>query len=134
MTEKDFIEAYNNRVDLRERIDRTLMSIGAGLEEYDEAPTWSECIDCLDDMLEERLIVEIVQGVATPEKTLYPLATYGWDGGNAINSEHLNLTELVSLHVEGGPQASLVTRTDSSYPGIALHYAEREKRLTIQLF
>lgn len=43
-------------------------------------------------MLEEKLIVEIVQGVTTPEKTIFPLATYGWDGGSAINSQHLNLT------------------------------------------
>lgn len=133
-TNQDFINTYNNSTDFRDKIDSALMSIGAGMEEYDEATTWAECIDCLDDMLEEKLIVEILQGVTTPEKTIFPLATYGWDGGNAINSQHLNLTEIVSAHVEGGPCATLVTRTDPSYPGIALHYAEGAKRLTIQLF
>ena len=132
--QQQFIDTYNHRTDVRRSIDKALMSIGAGLEEYDEPATWAECIECLADLLNEKLTVETVQGIATPDHTLYPLATYGWDGGSAINSQHLNLTELASSDVEGGPCASLMARTDPSYPGIALHYAEREKRLTIQLF
>lgn len=133
-TEQQFIEMYNVRVHVRRSIDKALMSIGAGLEEYEDPTTWAECIECLADLLNKKLTVETVQGITTPDHTLYPLASYGWDGGSAINSRHLNLTELASSDVQGGPCASLVARTDPSYPGIALHYAEREKCLTIQLF
>ena len=102
----------------------------------DEPPLlWQEVLDLIaGDMGQPTVEVMNRHTMPGAAADVYALAAYGWDGGSAINSQHLNLTEIVSAHVEGGPCATLVTRTDPSYPGIALHYAEGAKRLTIQLF
>ena len=133
-TEQTFIIAYNSNETLRDALDKALMTIRMGLEEFDEPTTWSECLECLEEVSEGKLRVEIVQGIGSEMGMLYPLATYGWDGGNAINTEQINLTELVLVHVAGGPCANIVKRTDPSYPGVALHYSEGDRSLTIQLF
>ena len=133
-TEQTFIAAYNLNAALRDAVDKALMRVHMGLEEFEKPTTWSECLDCLEEVSDGKLNVEIVQGIGSEMGMLYPLATYGWDGGNAINTEQINLTALALVHVEGGPCANIVKRTDSSYPGVAIHYAEGKGSLTIQLF
>lgn len=131
-TIQTFGQTFNTNEILR---DAVLRALSRHLEEFEDEPsTWAEVIDCLDDEFGSNLVVEHVQGVPAGEHLLYPLATYGWDGGNAINSSQHNLTDLSLVHVCGGPCANIVRRTDPNYPGIAIHYAEGENALTIQLF
>ena len=138
-TEKLFIRAYKTNEALRDVVEKALFDLRFDLEEIEDTAhtkkpiTWPGCVEGLKYLGASSVTVEVIEGVASEAGTLYPLATYGWDGGNAINTKQLNLTELVSTHVEGGPCASLVKRTDQSYPGIAMHYAESEGSLTIQL-
>ena len=138
-TEKLFIRAYKTNEALRGAVEKALCELRFDLEELEDTEntkpptTWSECLACLKKLGASSITVEVIKGVASEAGTLYPLATYGWDGGNAINTKQINLTELVSTHVEGGPCASLVKRMDQSYPGIAIHSVESEGSLTIQL-
>ena len=138
-TEKLFVNSYNTSEVLRGAVEKALCELRFDLEELEDTEntkkptTWPECLADLKYLGASSITVKVIEGVASEAGKLYPLATYGWDGGNAINTRQINLTELVSTHVEGGPCASLVKRTDQSYPGIALHYAESEGSLTIQL-
>lgn len=113
---------------------KAFIAIGMDLEEFEDTATWEECMECLDAYTESNVKVEIIQGVPGKTAMLYPLATFGWDGGNAIVTEQLNLTECASSDVTGGPCAAIVKRTNPDYPGVALHYAEGDSALIVQLF
>ena len=127
-----FAQAFDTRQDVK---DATLRALSEHLEEVkDEPTTWNEVIHCLTEAFGSSPTVKNVEAVSIGETLLYPLATYGWAGGNAINSTEFNLTDLGLVHLFGGPCASIVRRTDPSYPGIAIHYAESERILMIQLF
>ena len=131
-----FAKAYATDAALRDETIQALADACRLVEFPDKAPaSWQEVLDLIaGDMGQPTVEVMNRHTMPGAAADVYALAAYGWDGGSAINSQHLNLTEIVSAHVEGGPCATLVTRTDPSYPGIALHYAEGAKRLTIQLF
>lgn len=72
-----------------------------------------------------------IRGVVVGGDTIYPLAEYGWDGGNAIETVCINITNLVRTDILQGPMASLVKRTDPNKPGIAIH--NYDSRLIIQV-
>ena len=129
-----FAEAYNNSADLRDAMNQALIRVGAGLEEYEDAVGWAECLASLEDMIQGGVSVEVVPAIPGNGAELYPLAAYGWDGGSPINSEQINLTDLVSSSIQGGPCATIVKRTDPGYPGLAVHYIPNDRILTIQLF
>lgn len=129
-----FANAYNDSADLRAAVNQALIHVGAGLEEYEDAVDWAECLASLEDMIPGGVSVEVVQGIPGNEAVLYPLAAYGWDGGSPINSEQINLTDLVSSSIQGGPYATIVKRTDTAHPGLAIHYIPNDRLLTIQLF
>lgn len=133
-TEQSFIDAYNTKKAFRKAMSKAFIAIGMGLEEFEDPATWAECMECLETYTESNVKVEIIQGVPGKTAMLYPLATFGWDGGNAIVTEQLNLTDLVYSHVSSGPCANIVKRTNSSYPGVALHHGESDASLIIQLF
>jgi hypothetical protein len=51
----------------------------------------------------------------------YPLADYGWDGGDSIMGRHWNMVEVVpSVDLFGGPMASIVKKEDHSLPGFQI--------------
>jgi hypothetical protein len=67
---------------------------------------------------------EILQGSSIGGQTVYPLAMYGWDGGNGIESKLWNLVELGKTDLMGGPIAVICGLADSSFSGCAVHVGQ----------
>jgi hypothetical protein len=64
---------------------------------------------------------------------VYPLPEYGWDGGEPINTETLNLEVVSTTDIGGGPTASIVKLKDQLMPGVSIHDA-RENGFYIILY
>lgn len=129
-----FAELYDTTPGIRELVLQALNNVGASLEEYEDPVTWAECLATLQDMLQDEVVVEFIQCVAGQDFVIYPLAEYGWDGGNPISSTRINLTDLVSSNIQNGPYATLVRQTNTTYPGLAFHHIVSDDHLTIQFF
>lgn len=64
---------------------------------------------------------------------LYALPGYGWDGGNDISTETINLKSLALSDIVSGPYAELVVRSSQAYPGIALHFYDANSIVVLHL-
>lgn len=53
---------------------------------------------------------------------IYVFPSYGWDGGNGISHETINLKQVESLDVYAGPSADVYTKIDSTKEA-AIYYS-----------
>lgn len=134
--DKAFAEAYADDAQLRDETIEALAATCYRLEFPDEPPaTWQEVLDLIaNDM--SRPTLEVVRGHTMPgaAAAVYALAEYGWDGGNNISTETVNLDKLVSSDAFGGPYANVVARTRPDIPGLAVQYYGADDSIALQFF
>lgn len=120
VSEQDFKAAYNK---IKEPIEGY-----SDDDEYERLQQFdiSTLIHCFDNFSDKTY--ETVSGLSISMngtiKKLFPLAGYGWDGGNSIGTYTFNLTILSSSDIASGPIAEIVELSKNTTLGFALHVGQ----------
>lgn len=125
---QDFAKVFESNNAFRSKVLKAVQDL-IDLEESNPT-TWAELTDFIGDSLS--LSVKSVPGLVLGEHLVFPVAEYGWDGGNPVETQTVNLTSLIDTDIAGGPMASISKRTDANLPGFAIHKFDDE--FLIQIF
>lgn len=130
-TEQEFIDLFDSDEDFRNKIVEVVDEQLIDLNDADDGIlSWKNLVEFLD-CSGYQVLTRSIHGFTMETNTVYPLPEYGWDGGNAINTIVINITRLVNSDVFFGPIATIVQRTDSSKPGVAIH--EYDSQILFQI-
>lgn len=112
-----------------EALDR-LIEMGICGEEDEQANASDPKV--WEAILEQMASIEEVPGVGVGEERIYPLPSYGWDGGNAIRSSQFGIEDICFADVFGGPGASLVRKAGKI--GVAVHRYEGDNETALAIY
>jgi hypothetical protein len=115
--QKDWVGLFNSNPEFRKSVLKVVSDI-IDLEDQD-LNTWTELTSFIGDAT--KVTMKSVPGLVFGETILYPVAGYGWDGGNPVDTQTFNLTSLVACDISGGPDASISKRKNPNLPGMAIH-------------
>ena len=135
-SEQAFEKAYAADAKMRDEVLQALTDACFMVDFPEEPPaSWQEVLTLIASDMGPPT-VETIAGHTMPgaAAAVYALATYGWDGGNAITTNTIGLDTLVSSDAFGGPHASVVARTQPHIPGLAVQFSEADESLTLQFF
>ncbi len=135
-SEQAFEKAYAADAAMRDEVLQALTDACYMVDFPEDPPaSWQDILTLIANDMGPP-VLEVMQGHTMPgaAAAVYALATYGWDGGNAITTNTVGLDTLVSSDAFGGPHASVVARTQSHIPGLAVQFSEADESLTLQFF
>lgn len=133
-----FVEEFDSSQELRNAVQDALEELG--LLDYIDIPEgihddWASVVAAFSEGNHSVQVAAIAGVTVTPgAPTVYPLPGFGWDGGNGISTQTINLDVLTSADVLSGPYAELVMRTDPKALGVAIHVYEAESMIVIHVF
>lgn len=113
---KDFEDLFDSNENFREKFLNAVGKVCDLEGEEENLTSWSAFA-----AFPKEINISSIQGIVVGDDVIYPLAEYGWDGGNAVDTVSINITNLVRTDILHGPMASLVKRTDPNQPGVAIH-------------